>query len=85
MSAGNFLGTIFVGLMFTTMWVVLSAAITKVAKVFNHTITILPSFQDAVTGFAITQWIWVILTAIVWGMLLFNYYQNESNEAGGWV
>jgi type II secretory pathway component PulF len=85
MSAGNFLGTVFVGVMFTAMWIILSAAITKVAKVFNHTIAILPSFQDAVNGFAITQWIWVAITAVVWLALLFNYYQNEASEAGGWV
>ena len=85
MSFGNFFGTLFVGIMFSAMWVVLGAAITKVGKVFNHTIATLPSFQDAANGFAITQWIWIIIPAIVWLFLWVNYAHNEANEAGGYV
>lgn len=85
MSAGNFLGHIFVGIMFTAMWIILGAAMVKIARIFNYTVTILPSFQDAVNGFNITQTAWLIITGVVWIALLFNYYQNEASEAGGWV
>jgi hypothetical protein len=85
MSAGNFMGTIFVCVMATAMWIVLSLAIEKVALVFNRTIALIPTFQDAVNGFQITQVIWSILLIIIWIALWFNYAQNEASEAGGYV
>jgi len=85
MSAGNFMGTIFVCVMATAMWMVLSLAIEKVALVFNRSISLIPTFQDAVNGFSITQIIWGILLIVIWFVLWFNYAQNEASEAGGYV
>jgi hypothetical protein len=85
MSAGNFLGTLFVAIMASVMWIVLSAAIEKVVLVFNHTIRLLPTFQDAANGVQITQIIWGVILIIIWIALFFNYAQNEASEAGGYV
>lgn len=85
MSAGNLVGTIFNCIAFTAMWVVLGLAIDKVGLIFNRTIQILPTFQDAVNGFQITQTIWIVITIIAWIVFWVNYVINESNEATGLV
>lgn len=85
MSAGNFLGTLFVSVMFSAIWLVIGAMIEKIGMVFNHLIPLLPTMQDAVNGFAITQTIFIIIPAIVWIAIWFNYVQNEASEAGGYV
>ena len=85
MSAGNFLGTLFVGVFFSAMWMVLGAAIDKIGQVFNYTIKVLPSFQDAVTGFNMTQTAWMVIPIVFWIIIWINYAQNESSEAGGLV
>jgi hypothetical protein len=85
MSAGNFMGTIFVAVMATAMWLVLAMAIEKVALVFNKVLTIAPTFQDAINWFQITQTIWSFLLIVIWIVIWFNYAQNEASEAGGYV
>ena len=85
MSAGNLLGSAFVGLASSAMWIVLGAVIDKLGIVFNRTIAVLPTFQDAVNGFKITQMIWTVILIIIWIAIWFNYAQNEANEAGGYV
>lgn len=85
MSAGNFLGTIFVSVAVGAMWVVLSLAIDKIGAIFNRTIGLLPTFQDAVNGFTLTQTIWMIIPIIIWLILWINYAVNEANEATGYV
>ena len=82
-SAGNLLGTILVDVAAFAMWLVLGAAIDKIGHVFNYTIRILPSFQDAVTGFNNTQIVWSVILIVVWIVSWVNYALNESNEAGG--
>lgn len=85
MSAGNFMGTIFNCVMASAMWITLGLAVDKVGQVFNHVIQVLPSFQDAVNGFTITQTIWLILLVIIWIVLWINFATNEASEAGGLV
>jgi type II secretory pathway component PulF len=85
MSAGNLLGTLFVSVMASALWIVLGFAIDKIARVFNHTMQVLPTFQDAANGFTITQTIWGFLLVIIWIALWVNYAQNEASEAGGYV
>lgn len=85
MSAGNLLGTLFVCVMASAIWIILGFAIDKIARVFNHTMQVLPTFQDAANGFTITQTIWSFLLVIIWLALWFNYAQNEASEAGGYV
>lgn len=85
MSAGNLFGTLFVGLVFSAMWVIMGAILEKVGLVFNHLIPLLPTMQDAVNGFQITQVFYGVIPIIVWFFLWFNYAQNEASEAGGYV
>ena len=85
MSAGNFLGTLFVSVAFSAMWMVIGAAIDKVGIIFNYTVRVLPSFQDAVNGFTITQMAYLVIPIIVWIGIWVNYAQNEASEAGGFV
>jgi hypothetical protein len=85
MSAGNLLGTVFVGIMFSAMWIIIGAMIEKVGIVFNHYILLVPSFQDAVNGFQLTQVIFTVIPIIVWIALWVNYAQNEASESGGYV
>ena len=85
MSAGNFFGTLFVSIMVSAVWIVLGAAIDKIGQIFNRTIQILPTFQDAVTGFTITQQIWSVLLIVMWLFIWINYAQNEAIEAGGYI
>ena len=85
MSAGNFLGTMFVSVAVGAMWVVLGLAIDKIGAIFNRSIAVLPTFQDAVNGFTLTQTIWMIIPIIIWVILWINYAVNEANEATGYV
>ena len=85
MSAGNLLGSVFAAVMSTAVWLVIGWAIDKVGVVFNRTISILPSFQDAVNGFNQMQSAYVVILAIIWVTIWLNYAINESNESGGYV
>ena len=85
MSAGNLIGTIFVCVVFSAMWVVLGAAVDKIGLIFNHTIQLLPSFQDAANGMTLMQTVWIVIPILVWIVLWINYAVNEANEAGGLV
>lgn len=85
MSAGNLLGTILVDVAAFAIWSILGLAIDKIGHVFNYTIRILPSFQDAVTGFNMTQTVWLVMLIVVWVVSWVNYALNESSEAGGLV
>ena len=85
MSAGNLLGTILTCIFASAFWIVIGAAVDKIGIIFNMTIRTIPSFQDAVTGFAITQYAWMILLVVIWLVAWINYAQNEAAEAGGFV
>ena len=79
------MGTIFNCVAFSFMWIVIGFALEKIGQVFNHTITVLPTMQDAVNGFQITQVIFTVIPVLVWIILWFNYATNEASEAGGYV
>ena len=85
MSAGNLMGTIFVCVVFSAMWVVLGAAVDKIGLIFNHMIQLLPSFQDAANGMTLMQTVWIVIPILVWIVLWINYAVNEANGAGGLV
>jgi hypothetical protein len=85
MSAGNFLGAVLVSIVTSAMWIVLGAAIDKIGLIFNRNIGLLPTFQDAMNGFTITQTIWIIIPIIILFFVWLNYVLVESNEASGFV
>ena len=85
MSAGNLLGTILVCIAASALWITLGAGVDKIGQVFNYTIRVLPTFQDAANGFNLMQVAWSILLVVIWIVAWFNYAQNEAAEAGGLV
>ena len=85
MSAGNLMGHIFVGAMFSIMWWIIGAQIQICQTVFNKLVSILPTFQDAANGLVLINAIYSVLPIIFWILLWFNYSQNEASEASGYV
>jgi hypothetical protein len=85
MSAGNLLGSIFATVMLSGVWVVLGAAFDKIFKVFNHSITVLPSLQDAINGMSIMQYVWSMIMVLIFIVIWLNYMLNESSQASGGV
>ena len=85
MSAGNLIGSIWNTALFGGIWVVLGAAIDKIFKVFNTSITVLPSLQDAVNGMGIMQTIWSMILIIMFIVIWINYLANENSQASGGV
>lgn len=85
MSAGNLLGSIFATVILGGVWVVLGVAMDKIFKVFNYTLTVLPSLQDAVNGMGIMQWIWSMIMILIFIVIWLNYMMNESSQASGGV
>lgn len=85
MSAGNLFGSIFATVILGGIWVVLGAAVDKIFNIFNYTIKVLPSLQDAVNGMSIMQWVWSALMVIIFIVIWFNYMMNESSQASGGV
>lgn len=67
------------------IWVVLDAAMDKIFRVFNYSITVLPSLQDAVNGMGIMQWIWSMIMIVIFFVIWLNYMLNESSQASGGV
>ena len=84
-SAGNFLGSIFSTVILGGIWVILGAAIDKIFKIFNYTIKVLPSLQDAVNGMGIMQYVWTAIMIVIFIVIWFNYMMNESSQASGGV
>jgi hypothetical protein len=85
MSAGNLLGSIFSTVLLGGIWVILGAAIDKIFKIFNYTIKVLPSLQDAVNGMGIMQYIWSMIMVLIFFVIWINYMMNESSQASGGV
>ena len=65
MSAGSLIGTLANIFFFGIFWMILGVAIDKIGFAFNKSIAILPTFQDAVTGFTMVQQVYLIMPAIV--------------------
>jgi hypothetical protein len=85
MSAGNFLGSLASTILLGGIWTILGAAIDKIFKMFNYTIKVLPSLQDAVNGMGIMQYVWTAIMIIIFIVIWFNYMMNESSQASGGV
>jgi hypothetical protein len=85
MSAGNLFGLIMNTIIFAAIWSVVGVVVDKLGVTFNSTIRIMPSLQDAVTGFGIMQVIYGILPVIVFIFLLINYFVNENAQSSGEV
>ena len=81
MSAGALFGTFFNFFAFATVWALLGYCIEIISKAFNLTITLIPTFQDAVNGFHTTQVIYGILPVIAAILLAINYVVVESSNA----
>ena len=85
MSAGNFIGSVFNTVFFGGLALVLGYAVEKVFRAFNHSISVLPTFQDAVNGFTILQVIWSLIWIIIFLVIWVNYFLNENSKASGGV
>jgi type II secretory pathway component PulF len=85
MSAGGIVGLIFNTLAFAALWTIIGVVVDKLAVAFNSTIQILPTMQDAVTGFTLMQTIYSILPGVVFIALLINYFVNENAQSSGEV
>jgi type II secretory pathway component PulF len=85
MSAGNLIGSVFNTLLFGGLYTVFSYIIEKLFRAFNHTIAILPTFQDAVNGFSIMQQFWIAIFILIFIVIWVNYLLNENSQASGGV
>ena len=65
MSAGGVVGYIFNLVMFAGIWTVIGVVVDKIAVIFNITIQLMPSYQDAVNGFSMMQTIYAALPVVV--------------------
>lgn len=80
MSAGNIIGLFFNLFAFATIWTFVGWVVDRIAIMFNSTLNLLPSLQDAATGFSLVQMIYGIIPAIAFVVILFNYYLNEHSR-----
>jgi len=85
MSAGALFGTFMNFFIFAGVWMVIGTVFDKVASIFNSTITLMPTMQDAVNGFALTQVVYGVLPAIYFIALFFNYWLVENSSSSGEV
>jgi hypothetical protein len=85
MSAGGIVGVVMNTLLFIALWSIVGIVVDKLGAAFNQTITLMPTMQDAVNGFHITQIIYGVLPAIVFIVLLINYFVNENAQSSGEV
>ena len=85
MSAGSLIGTVANIIFFGIFWTILGVAIDKIGYAFNMSIRILPTFQDAVNGFTMTQQVYLILPVIVAITLLIDHFLTENSKSSGEV
>jgi len=85
MSAGGLFGTIMNFFLFAGLWVVVGTVFDKIGATFNITMRIMPTMQDAVNGFALTQLIYGILPVVVFIALVINYIMVENSQTSGEV
>lgn len=85
MGAGNLIGAFFNTLLFGGLFIVMGFAVEKMFIAFNHTMAVLPTFQDAVNGFSIMQIIWLAIWIIMFIVIWVNYLLNENSQASGGV
>ena len=85
MSAGALFGYIFNVLSFIGIWWVVGACIDRISTAFNHTMTVLPTFQDAVNGFSMSQVLYVSLPVIAFIGFSVNYFLTANSSQTGEV
>jgi hypothetical protein len=85
MSAGAFLGMIFNMVFFAAFWTIFGIVVDKIGVIFNRSIQLLPSFQDAINGFSMVQQIYLFVPAIVFVTLIVNYILTENSRSSGEV
>jgi len=85
MSAGGLVGLFMNLLFFAAFWTVLGVVVDKLGQIFNLTIQIMPSYQDAVNGFNMMQTIYAVLPVIVFIALVINYFVQENSMSSGEV
>ena len=81
MSSGALFGTIMNFFLFAAIWVVIGQVFDKVGQVFNTSMRIMPTMQDAVNGFSLAQTIYGILPIIVLIALVANYIITENSNS----
>jgi hypothetical protein len=85
MSAGALFGTIMNFFLFAGLWVIVGTVFDKIGATFNITMKLMPTMQDAVNGFALTQLIYSVLPVVVFIALVVNYLLVENSTASGEV
>jgi type II secretory pathway component PulF len=81
MSAGGLFGMFMNLFVAAGLWIILGAAVERIAKAFNATIAIMPTLQDAVNGFSLMQTVWGVIMIVIFLALVVNYLFEESNRA----
>lgn len=79
MSWGSLFGALFNTVAAAMCWVGCGKFVEVVTRAFNSTIAVVPSFQDAVTGFTIQQYIWSAIMVIILLGIWLNYYVNSNS------
>lgn len=85
MSAGNLFGAIWNTVILGALWVVLGAVIDKIFRVFNTSISVLPTLQDAAHGMSLMKTGYTAIMIVVFIVIWANYMLNESSQASGGV
>ena len=85
MSAGGIFGLFFNLFVGAGLWTILGAAVERIGIVFNNSIAVLPTMQDAVNGFNLMQTVWSVIMVIIFLGLVVNYLVNENSIASGEV
>ena len=85
MSAGGVVGLFMNLLFFAAFWTVLGIVVDRVGAIFNLTIQLMPTYQDAVNGFSMMQTIYAALPVIVFIALVINYFVQENSMSSGEV
>lgn len=78
MSWGSLFGSGWNTLVLGALWTLLGKFVEVLAKAFNKTILIVPTFQDAVNGFSIMQTAWVVIMVIILLGIWINYIANNN-------
>ena len=85
MSAGSVVGLFMNLLFFAGIWTVIGIVVDKIGQIFNLSITLMPTYQDAVNGFNMMQTIYAALPVIVFIALVINYFVQENSMSSGEV
>ena len=72
-------------IVFGGLWTIVGMVVDKIAVIFNQTIRLMPTYQDAVNGFQMTQVVYGILPAIMFVVLVINYWTTENSMSSGEV